>query len=143
MDSAAYVMSNVFTSRVTHNHETLLGQRALGARPILPSQGECKHSVSLPYGTSPSEPRLGGRDRDSHHTARGPHSPPGGRCSYVHNTYSLPVHSPYGTSPQSCPVGRRSVFIANRKSDTLPAYLGVGASLQNGKTGLELKCWKI
>src|SRR5207244_9810820 len=110
---------------------TFLGQRALGARPRLPSQGGCKHSVSLPYGTSPSRPHLGGRDRDSHHTARGPHSPSGGRCSYAHNTYSLPVHSPYGTSPQS------------RKSDTLPAYLGVDASLQNHKTGLRLKCWKI
>src|SRR5438876_8635339 len=76
---------------------------------------------------SPSRPRLGGRDRDSHHTARGPHSPSGGRCSYAHNAYSLPVHSPYGTSPQSRPVGRRPVFIANRKSGTLPAYLGVGA----------------
>src|SRR5438105_12395949 len=115
MDSAAYVTSNVFTSRVTHNHETFLGQGALGARPRLPSQGGCKHSVSLPYGTSPSKPCLGGRDRDSHHMARGPHSPSSGRCSYVHNTYSLPVHSPYGTSPQSRPVGRRSVFIATRK----------------------------
>src|SRR6266540_2534687 len=86
---------------------------------------------------------LGGRDRDSHHTARGPHSPSGGRCSYAHNAYSLPVHSPYGTSPQSRPVGRRPVFIANRKNDTLPAYLGVGASLQNHKARLELKCWKI
>src|SRR6266540_3864162 len=114
-DSAAYVTSNVFTSRVTHNHETFLGQRALGARPRLPSQGRCKHSVSLPYGTFPSRPRLGGRDRDSHHTARGPHSPSGGRCSYAHNAYSLPVHSPYGTSPQSRPVGQRSVFIATRK----------------------------
>src|SRR5438132_5245054 len=136
MDSVAYVTSNVFTSRVTHNHETFLGQSALGARPRLPSQGGCKHSVSLPYGTSPGRPRLRGRDRDSHHTVRGPHSPSGGRCSYAHNAYSLPVHSPYGTSPQSCPVGRRPVFIANRKSDTLPAYLGVGASLQNCKTGL-------
>jgi len=36
-------------------------------------------------------------------------------------------------------VGRRSVFIANRKSDTLPAYLGVGASLQNCKAGFETK----
>src|SRR5881394_2231069 len=112
-DSVAYVTSNVFTSRVTHNHEKFLGQRALGARPRLPSQGGCKHSVSLPYGTSPSKPRLGGRDRDSHHTARGPHSISGGRCSYAQNAYSLPVHSPYRTSPQSCPVGRRLVFIAN------------------------------
>src|SRR5216110_1730483 len=142
MDSVAYVTSNVFTSRVIHNHETLLGQRALGARPRLPSQGGCKHSVSLPYGTSPSKPRLGGRDRDSHHTARGPHSPSGGRCSHVHNMYSLPVHSPYGTSPQSRPVGRRPVFIANRKSDTLPAYLGVGASLLNCKTGLNYNAGK-
>src|SRR5438128_401796 len=144
MDSAAYVTSNVFTSRVTHNHETFLGQRALGARPRLPSQGGCKHSVSLPYGTSPSRPRLGGRDRDFHHTARGPHSPSGGRCSYAHNAYSLPVHSPYGTTPQSRPVGWRSVFFANRKSDTLPAYLGVGASLQNYKFGLrqKLRCWQ-
>src|SRR5438132_13914255 len=103
MDSAAYVTSNVFTSRVTHNHETFLRQRALGARPRLPSQGGCKHSVSLPYGTSPSKPRLGGHDRDSHHTARGPHSPLGGRCSYVHNTYSLHIHSPSQNSPQSPP----------------------------------------
>src|SRR6266508_1580932 len=142
MDSAAYVTSNVFTSRVTHNHETFLGQRALGARPCLPSHGGCIRPVSLPYGTSPSRPRIGGRDRDSHHTVRGPHSPSGGRCSYAHNAYSLPVHSPYGTSPQSRPVGRLPVFIANQKSDTLPAYLGVGASLQNCKTGLELKCWE-
>src|SRR6266508_4235040 len=143
MDSAAYVTSNVFTSRVTHNHETFLGQRALGARTRLPSQGGCKHSVSLPYGTSPSRPRLGGRDRDSHHTARGPHSPSGGRCSYTHNAYSLPIHSSYGTSPQSRPVSRRPVFIANQKSDTLPAYLGVFASLQNRKAGFRLKYWKI
>src|SRR5438105_13381943 len=87
MDSAAYVTSNVFTSRVTHNHETFLGQRALGARPWLPSHGGCIRPVSLPYGTSPSRPRLGGRDRDSHHTARSPHSPSGGRCSYTHNAY--------------------------------------------------------
>src|SRR5438128_10432191 len=107
MNSVAYITSNVFTSRVTHNHETFLGQRALGARPRLPSQGGCKHSVSLPYGTSPSRPRLGGRDHDSHHTARGSHSPSGGRCSYAHNAYSLPVHSPYGTSPQLHPVGQR------------------------------------
>src|SRR5438132_12269464 len=143
MDSAAYIMSNVFTSRVTHNHEALLGQRALGARPWLPSHGGCIRSVSLRYETSPSRPRLGGRDHDSHHTARGPHSPSGGRCSYAHNAYSLPVHSLYGTSPQPRPVGRRPVFIANRKSDTLPAYLGVGASLQNQKAGFELQCWKI
>src|SRR6266508_6802936 len=143
MDSAAYVTSNVFTSRVTHNHETLLGQRALGARPWLPSHGGCICPVSLPYRTSPSRPRHGGRDRDSHHTARSPHSPSGGRCSYANNAYSLPVHSPYGTSPQSHPVGRRSVFIANQKSDTLPVYLGVGAGLQNHKAGLDLKCWKI
>ena len=145
MDSVAYVTSNVFTSRVTHNYETFLGQRALGAQPWPPSHGRCKHSVSLPYGTSPSRPRFGGRDRDSHHTARGPHSPSGGRCSYMHNAYSLPVHSPYGTSPQSRPVSRCPVFIANQKSDTLPAYLGVGASLQNHKAGLKqkLKCWKI
>src|SRR5437762_1060776 len=104
MDSAAYVTSNVFTSRVTHNHETFLGQRALGARPRLPSQGGCKHSVSLPYGTSPSKPRLGGRDRDSHHTARGPHSPSGGRCStcitrihfpYTHHTGHPHSHAPW------------------------------------------------
>src|SRR5213595_3076483 len=62
---------------------------------------------------------------------------------HTHNAYSLPVHSPYGTSPQSRPVGRRPVFIANRKSDTLPAYLGVGASLQNCKTRFELQCLKI
>src|SRR5438105_10504548 len=133
---------NIFTSHVTHNHETLLGQRALGARPWLPSHGGCTHPVSLPYGTSPSRPRLGGRDRDSHHTAGSPHSPSGGRCSYVHNPYSLPVHYPYGTSPQSHPVGRRPVFIANQKSDTLPAYLGVGASLQNFKTGFNYNAGK-
>src|SRR6266540_2020233 len=143
MDSAAYITSNVFTSRVTHKHETLLGQHTLGARPWLPSHGGCIRSVSFPYGTSQSRPRLGKRGRDSHHTARGPHSPSSGRCSYAHNVYSLPVHSPYGTSPQSRPVGQRSVFIATRKSDTLPAYLGVGASLQNCKTWLKLKCWKI
>src|SRR6266542_6040061 len=93
-------------------------------------------ALILLYKPSPSKPRLGGRDRDSHHTARGPHSPSGGRCSYVHNAYSLPVHSPYGTYPQSRPVGQRPVFIANRKSDTLPAYPSVGASLQNNKSGL-------
>src|SRR5207237_407129 len=43
---------------------------------------------------SPSRPHLGGRDRDSHHTARGPHSPSGGRRSYAHNAYSLPVGVP-------------------------------------------------
>src|SRR6266542_2084059 len=110
MDSAAYVTSNVFTSHVTHNHEIFLGQRALGARPWLPSHGGCICSVSLTYRTSPSRPRLGGRDRDSHHTIRGPLSPSRGRCSYSHSAYSLPVHSPYGISPQSCPVGWRSVF---------------------------------
>src|SRR6266508_5427414 len=133
MDSVVYVTSNVFTSRVTRNHETLLGQRALGARPWLPSHGECIRPVSLPYGTSPSRPRLEGHDRDSHHTARSPHSPSGGRCSYAHNAYSLPVYSPYGIFPQARPVGQRPVFIANQKSDTSPAYLGVGASLQNRK----------
>src|SRR6266540_3140389 len=133
MDSAAYITSNVFTSRVTHNHQTLLGQRALGARPWLPSHGGCRRPVSLPYGTSPSRPRLGGRDRDSHHTKRSQHSPSGGRCSYAHNAYSLPVHSPYGTFPQSRPMSRCPIFIANQKSDTLPTYLGVDASLQNHK----------
>src|SRR6266542_1099080 len=110
MDSATYATSNVFTSCVTHNHETLLGQRALGARPWLPSHGRCIHFVSLPYRTSPSRPRLGGRDHDSHHIAISPHSPSGVRCSYVHIAYSLSVHSPYGASPQSRPVGRRPVF---------------------------------
>src|SRR5438128_12272728 len=118
MDSAAYITSNVFTSRVTHNHETFLGQRALGARPRLPSQGGCKHSVSVPYGTSPSRPRLGGRDRDSHHTARGPHSPAGGRGSYAHNAHSLPVDSAYGTSLQSPPAAPRPVVIGDRRSDS-------------------------
>src|SRR6266540_4905171 len=61
---------------------------------------------------------------------------------HTHYAYSLPVHSPYGTSTQSRPVGRRPVFIATRKSDTLPAYLGVGASLQNNKPGLNYDAGK-
>src|SRR5216110_2389622 len=110
MDSVAYVTSNVFTSRVTHNHETFLGQRALGARPRLPSQGGCKHSVSLPYGTSPSKPRLGGRDRDSHHTARGPHSPSGGNVhtciTRIHFPYTRHTGHPHSHAPW---VGVRSL----------------------------------
>src|SRR5438128_5185054 len=101
MDSAAYVTSNVFTSRVTHNHETLLGQRALGARPRLPSQGGCKHSVPLPTGPSPLNPRLGGRNGVSHTRARGHTTPSVARCSTPLSRNYFPYNSPTVTSPQS------------------------------------------
>src|SRR6266540_4213528 len=82
MDSAAYVTSNVFTSRVTPNHKTFLGQHALGARPWLSRMADFTARLLL-YELSPSKPRLGGRDHDSYHAIRGPHSPSGGRCSYA------------------------------------------------------------
>src|SRR5436190_8697426 len=55
---------------------------------------------------------------------------------YTHHTGHSHSHAPW--------VGVRSLS-QTKKSDTLPAYLRVGASLQNHKARLrqKLKCWKI
>ena len=82
MESVAYITSNIFTSRVTPNHKTFLGQHALGARPWLSRMADFTARLLL-YELSPSKPRLEWRDPDSHHATRGPHSPSGGRCSYA------------------------------------------------------------
>src|SRR5438128_1648387 len=87
MDSAAYVTNNVFTSRVTPNLETFLGQRALGAQPY--SVGWQTLQLAYCYPSCPQVSHvLEGRDRDSHHAIRGPHSLSGGRCSYALHVFT-------------------------------------------------------
>src|SRR5438128_2340483 len=71
----------------------------------------------------------------THHQVADVHT----RITRIHFPYTRHTGHPHSHAPWV----RRPVFIANRKSDTLPAYLDVGASLQNRKAGLELKCWKI
>src|SRR5207244_8893493 len=103
-------MSNVFTSRVTHNHETFLGQCTLGARPRLPSQGGCKHSVSLPYGTSPSRHVLGDvtvilitrQEVHTHHQVADVHT----RITRIHFQYTRHTGHPHSHAPW---VGVRSL----------------------------------
>src|SRR5438105_15246122 len=99
MDSPAYVTNNVFTSRVTPNHETFLGQRALGARPY--SVGWQTLQLAFCYLSCPQVSHIlrdaiailiTRQEVHTHHQLADVHT---------HYAYSLPVHSPHGTSPQS------------------------------------------
>src|SRR5437016_1846175 len=56
----------------------------------------------------------------------------------IHFPYTRHTGHPHSHAPW---VGVRSLS-QTEKAILLPAYLDVGASLQNRKAGLELKCWK-